>query len=125
MNLLENITYNSSAEQVKYALIQMKKSLDEYKLSDKAIPKFVEQREKTLAVLTNHFIMSNDLIIELSEMVEEAKLEGFRQGAEQTKKHEHNIQRFGTHMQPIFNKEKEKARKHSINRMAETWPELS
>lgn len=124
MNLLENISYNSSAEQVKSSLIQMKKSLDEYKLSDKAVPKFVEQREKTLAIITNHFIMADELITQLSEMLLEAKKEGFRQGVEQTKKQENNIERFGTHMYPVFDKEKEKARKHSINKLAEQWPEL-
>ena len=69
MNLSDNISFQSSLERAQLALINMKKSLETYKMSNSAVPKFVESREQTLATLTNYVVESNDIIEQLKDNV--------------------------------------------------------
>jgi len=123
MNLSDNISFQSSLERAQLALINMKKSLETYKMSNSAVPKFVESREQTLATLTNYVVESNDIIEQLKDNVSEIEKEAFRKGLQRNETAINNLLTYGT-VNPRNTNEKESIRTYSKLKAMEKWPEL-
>jgi hypothetical protein len=123
MNLSDNISFQSSLERAQLALINMKKSLETYKMSNSAVPKFVESREQTLATLTNYVVESNDIIEQLKDNVSEIEKEAVRKGLQRNETAINNLLTYGT-VNPRNTNEKESIRTYSKLKAMEKWPEL-
>lgn len=90
-----NVVYPTALEDAFDVLVQLKKSVESYKLKPNANQSWIERQENNLAKLMYFIEASKETFQVLEQEYSEAKKEGYRQGVRQTERKYKHKEEYG------------------------------